>query len=150
METKEVMRFYEIAFYKLMTYLNKYVPNENLDLFIQTLCRTFKIDYTNISLLKSSQHLARLKPSKEEDVYFCTEMNIPMKYQTVDYRTVLKYRKQWKGFGETPAMYQRTLNKYFRDDMVKFLKAYVIFTPESLQFIRIVVENTIEEVEQDG
>lgn len=127
-------RFSEIAFYNIYTHMRKVIVDTYFEMYVQTLCRVFDIDYTSITILQN-MYLRKMKPSKYELAIFATLVNMPYKNIPVDYRTIRKYKKRYYDEGE-PHLYPRVRNKMVLEDLVKFVKAYTGFYNNDLEYIR--------------
>ena len=129
-------RLYEIAFYNIYTHMSKVVVDTYLEMYLQTLCRIFDVDYTSITILQN-MYLRKMKPTKFEMSIFATLVQMPYKLIPVDYRTIRKHKEQYYAEGE-PQLFPKVRNKMVLEDLEKFVKAYTTFYSGELEYIRYI------------
>lgn len=110
-----------------MTHIKDAIPNERFELFIENFCRVFEIDYTSISIANST-YLSKLVPNNFERSVFAVYFGLTLKNLGLDYRTIRTHNKRFQeGEGK---VFPRTLDKYMRQDMRKFVASFVRLYPE--------------------
>lgn len=118
----EYERLIEITYYYLLQHIRSKVPSNSFFLFIESFCRVFDIDYTQISTV-NSMFLKRLKPSKYEVTLHAVLTNSRLSDLGRDYRTIRSHRKKYeKGEFE---LYPRISNFYMIEEMRVFINRYI-------------------------
>ncbi len=134
-KTKE--RLNEIALTLILDNLNKNMPNDKIDYFLEHFCRAYSIDFTTISIIKNMYYL-RIKPKKKEIAMFCIFANVPFSKLPMDYRTFKKYKLEWKlnGF---PELMPLIVNNYFPAIIEKFVKSFVSIFYDELRYVKEII-----------
>jgi len=127
-------RLIEIAFYNIYTHMTAVVADTYLEMYLQTLCRIFEIDYTSITIIQN-MYMRKLKPNKRDMSLFAILVDMPYKRIPVDYRTLRKYKKEYEMEGR-PAMFPKLRNEALREDVTKFVKHYLAFYNDDLEYMR--------------
>jgi len=141
-------RIIEIAFYEIYSHMKASVPREKLFLFTEAFCRSFEIDYTSVSIAITQFH-RKLKPTKQEKVLFGVITGVTLKTLGLDYRTIRSYKKRLAS-GDIE-MYPRVMNRFLRDDLRKFIKAYLALFPMEAQYLhQFNIEGGFNEVSRDS
>lgn len=141
-------RIVEIAFYEIYLHMKASVPREKLFLFTEAFCRSFEIDYTSISIAITQFH-TKLKPSKQEKVLFGVITGVTLKTLGLDYRTIRSYKKRLAS--GSIEMYPRIMNRFLRDDLRNFIKAYLTLFPMEAQYLhQFNLEGGFNEISRDS
>jgi len=118
----EYERLIEITYYYLMRHIREKVPANSYFLFVESFCRVFDIDYTQISTV-NSMFIRRLKPSKYEITIHAILTNSRLSDLGRDYRTIRSHRKKYEE-GEFE-LYPRISNFYMIEEMRIFINRYI-------------------------
>jgi len=118
----EYERLIEITYYYLMKHIRERVPDNSYFLFVESFCRVFDIDYTQISTV-NSMFLRRLKPSKYEITMHAVLTKSRLSDLGRDYRTIRSHRKKYEN-GEFE-LYPRISNFYIIEEMRMFINKYI-------------------------
>ena len=125
-------RIVELAFHQVYYTLKENIPSEKFYLFLEALTRVFEIDYTSISIA-AAQFVSKIGPTKQEKVLFAIITGAKLKDLGLDYRTIRSH-KQKLGTGKYD-LYPRIMNRFLRDDLRKFVKAYLNLFPASAIYL---------------
>ncbi len=105
-----------------MKHIRDRVPPNSYFLFVESFCRVFDIDYTQISTV-NNMFLRRLKPSKYEITMHAVLTQSRLADLGRDYRTIRSHRKKYED-GEFE-LYPRISNFYIIEEMRIFINRYV-------------------------
>jgi len=130
-----INRLYEIAFVSILDNLTIGVGNDKLDYFLEHFTKVFDIDFTSIGIVKNMYAL-RMQPTKREVALFQVITKSPIKLSPVDYRTQLKYRKEWALNG-TPQLQPHIVNEFLKPAIKKFVDNYIKLMFDDLAFIKV-------------
>lgn len=130
-----INRLYEIAFVSILDNLTLGVGNDKLDYFLEHYTKVFDIDFTSIGIVKN-MYATRMKPTKREVALFQVITKSPIKLSPVDYRTQLKYRKEWALNG-TPQLQPHIVNEFLKPAIKKFVDSYIKLMFDDLAFIKV-------------
>ena len=141
-------RIVEIAFYEIYSHMRQSIPSDKLFLFIEAFSRSFGIDYTSVSIA-ITQFYHKLKPTKQEKVLFGMITGVPLRTLGMDYRTIRSYKKRLAS--GNIEMYPRIMNRFLRDELRKFIKAYLRLFPMEAQYLhQFNLEGGFNEVSRDS
>jgi hypothetical protein len=131
-----INRLYEIAFVSILDNLTIGVGNDKLDYFLEHFTKVFDIDFTSIGIVKNMYAL-RMQPTKREMALFQVITKSPIKLSPIDYRTQLKYRKEWALNG-TPQLQPHIVNEFLKPAIKKFVDNYIKLMFNDLAFIKVI------------
>ena len=127
-------RFIEIAFYNIYAHILKAVGDTYTEMYLQTFCKIYDIDYSSITILRN-MYLRKMRPTKRELSIFATLVKMPYKLIPVDYRTIRAHKRQYYEEGE-PNLYPVVRNEALRGDIKLFVERYLKFYPNELSYLR--------------
>lgn len=125
-------RIVEIAFYEIFTQMRNTIPSDKLYLFVEVFSRSFGIDYTSLSIA-ITQFYKKLKPTRQEKVLFAIITGVKLKSLGLDYRTIRSHKEKFEN--KSVDLYPRLMNRFLRDDLRKFIKAYLQLLPKSAEYL---------------
>jgi hypothetical protein len=127
-------RLYEIAFTEIIAKLNEIVGNEKTDYFLEHFCKMYEIDFTSISIVKN-MYAKRMRPNKREIALFSIITRTPMKQLKIDYRTLMKYRREWVLNGN-PQLFPNVVNEFLKPAIQKLVDSYLELMYDSLFYLK--------------
>ena len=125
-------RVVEIGFHEIYEHMKRSIPRDKLFVFVEAFCRSFSVDYTSVSIAISQFH-HKIKPSKEEKAMFGVLTGVPLKTLGLDYRTIRSYKRRFES--NDIDFYPRIMNRFLRDDLRKFTKAYTQLFPSNALYL---------------
>lgn len=130
-----INRLYEIAFVSILDNLVIAIGNEQVDNFLEFFSKIYDIDFTSIGIVKN-MYWVRMKPTKREMALFQVITRSPIKLSPIDYRTQLKYRREWTLNG-TPQLQPHIVNEFLKPAIKKFVDSYIRLMFDDLAFIKV-------------
>lgn len=127
-------RLYEVAFSLIVNNIKEAVGDEKLDYFLEHFCTTFKLDFTSVGIIKN-MYAKKMLPNKRELALYCMFTGAPLNKIPVDYRTLRKYRYEWKLHG-APDLMPHVVNNFLQPVIKDFVDDYLKLMYDDLHYIK--------------
>lgn len=131
-DSNKYERIIEITFYEVVSQIRTAVPTETYFLFLESFCRTFDIDYTEINAAINF-FFYKIRPTKRQRTMFAVFTGTKLTRLGYDYRTIRKYRREYER-GEFE-FYPLINNPFMLEDMRRFVISYLKLFPIRANFM---------------